>query len=194
MRIAIASLSFALCFAIIGCDKKSEPVPPPTAEEIDAFVEAAFSGNTAAVSSALEKDMPADQKDANGNSALMAAAFNGQVESMKVLIDAGADVNLRINQGVTPLMAACGPYPAAVRLLLENGAEVNATDEIESFTALMYAAVEGLSPIVDILLEYGADPAMVDVDNDTAGNFARQRGFIALADKLQALVDQKKAE
>lgn len=194
MRIAIASLSFALCFTIIGCGKKSEPVPPPTAEEIAAFVEAAFSGNTAAVSSALEKGMPADQKDANGNSALMAAAFNGQVESMKVLIDAGADVNLRVNQGVTPLMAACGPYPAAVRLLLENGAEVNATDEIESFTALMYAAVEGLSPIVDILLEYGADPAMVDVDNDTAGNFARQRGFIALADKLQALVDQKKAE
>jgi ankyrin repeat protein len=117
----------------------------------------------------------------------MAASFNGHTETMAVLMDAGADVNLRVNQGVTPLIAACGPYPSAVRLLLENGAEVNATDDIENFTALMYAAVEGLSPVVDILLEYGANPSMKDVDGDTAAHFARQRGFRQLADKLQAL-------
>ena len=172
-----------------GCTKKAEPLPPPTAEEIDAFVEASFNGNAAAVFAALEKGMPANQKDANGNPALMAASFNGHVETMKALIDAGADVNLRANKDVTPLMAACGPYPAAVRLLLESGAEVNATDGIENFTALMYAATEGLSPVVDILLEAGADPAMVDVDNDTAASFARSGGHRALADKLQALID-----
>lgn len=180
---ALVLIGLILC----GCGEKSKPLPPPTEEEVSAFVEAALEGNTAAVSAALDKGVPVDLKDANGNTALMAAAFNGHNETMQVLIDAGANVNLRVNQGVTPLMAACGPYPQAVRLLLENGAEVNAIDEIENFTALMYAAVEGLSPVVDILLEYGADPNMVDVDNDTAANFARQRGFKDLADKLQAL-------
>ncbi len=187
MRITTGLIFITLCAALCGCGKKAAPLPPPTAEEIVAFVDAAFNGDTAAVSAALEKGMPADQKNTDGNSALMTAAFNGHVETMKALIDAGADVNLRVNRGVTPLMAACGPYPAAVRLLLENGAEVNATDEIENFTALMYAATEGLSPVVDILLEHGADPSMVDVDNDTAGNFAQSSGFTDLADRLHAL-------
>ncbi|QHI69192.1 ankyrin repeat domain-containing protein [Tichowtungia aerotolerans] len=185
MRILSVFMILVLC-CVSGC-KKAATLPPPTEEEISAFVEAALNGNTAAVSAALENGMTVNSKDANGNTALMTAAFNGHDGTMQVLIDAGADVNLRVSQGITPLMAACGPYPKAVRLLLENGAEVNATDDIENFTALMYAAVEGLSPVVDILLEYGADPNMVDVDNDTAANFARQRGFKELADKLQAL-------
>lgn len=185
MRFLYTFLILSLC-CLSGCENKTKPLPPPTEEEVAAFVEAALNGNTAAVSSALEKGMPVDQKDANGNTALMAAAFNGQTETMQELLDAGADVNLRVNNGVTPLMAACGPYPQAVRLLLEHGADVNATDDNENFTALMYAAVEGLSPVVDILLEYGADPSMTDVDNDTAADFARQRGFKDLADKLEA--------
>jgi uncharacterized protein len=186
MRILSVFMIFSLCF-VSGCGKKAEPLPPPTEEEVSAFVEAALNGNTAAVSAALDKGMPVDLKDANGNTALMAAAFEGHHETMQVLMDADADVNLRVNNGVTPLMAACGPYPQAVRLLLENGAEVNATDDIENFTALMYASVEGLSPVVDILLEHGADPSMKDVDGDTAADFARQRDFAALAGKLQAL-------
>ncbi len=186
MRFLSAFLILVSCL-ICGCGPKAAPLPPPSEEEVAAFVDAALNGETAAVSAALEKGIPADQKTAEGHSALMTAAFNGHVETMKVLIDAGADVNLRVNQGVTPLMAACGPYPAAVRLLLENGAEVNATDEIENFTALMYAATDGLSPVVDILLEHGADPSMKDVDGDTAGNFAQNSGFAALAEKLHAL-------
>ena len=45
-------------------------------------------------------------------------------------------------------------------------------------------------PVVDILLEHGADPKMKDKDNDTAANFARNRGFTDLAQKLQALIDK----
>jgi ankyrin repeat protein len=215
MRTRNALTLLALSLSLFGCDKKeastanepasntvtgasmsmsAEPTKAavkdtkkPTPEEIGAFLENAFNGNTEAVTSALKNGMSANQKDENGFPALFVASFNGQVETMKALLDAGADVNLRNPQGVTPLMAACGPYPKAVRLLLENGADVNATDNIEDFTALMYAATEGLSPVVDILLEAGADPSMKDVDDDTAGNFAEKSGFKQLADKLHAL-------
>jgi len=181
----------ALCTLLFGCGQKSEPLPPPTAESIAAFTEAAFNGNTLVVTEALKNGMPANQTNAEGFCALMAASFNGHVETIQALIDAGANVNQTNTQGVTPLIAACGPYPAAVRLLLENGAEVNAADKIESFTALMYAAVEGLSPVCDILLEYGADPSMKDDDKDTAATHAKTGGHLALADKLQKLIDEK---
>jgi ankyrin repeat protein len=135
--------------------------------------------------------MPPNQKDPGGNTALLAASFNGHVEIMRRLIDAGADVNLPGAGGATPLIAACGPYPEAVRLLLEAGADANVADTNEQFTALMYAATDGLSPIVDILLKNGADPSIKDVDGDTAADFARRRGFNALADRIQALIDAK---
>jgi uncharacterized protein len=178
------------CAAFCGCKKKSEPLPPPTPEAIAAFDEAAFNGDAATVSAALAGGMPVDQLETNGNSALMLASFDGHIETMQVLLDAGADINLRDSMNRTPLMfAASGPYPAAVRLLIAHGADINAIDKDEHFTALMFAAGEGLSPVVDILLAAGADPKLKDEDGDTAASFARQRGFTALADKLQALID-----
>jgi len=179
-----------LSVLLSGCGKKAEPLPPPTAEAIAVFTEAAFNGNTLAVTTALKNGMPVNQKEENGNSGLMLASFNGHVETMQALLDAGADITLRDANGRTSLMfAASGPFPAAVRLLLENGAEINAVDSDEHFTALMFAAGEGLSPVVDLLLEAGADVTLKDIDNDTAASFAKQRGFTALSDRLQALID-----
>lgn len=184
-----------LCALLAGCGKKAEPLPPPTAEEITAAVDAAFDGNLARVKAALEKGVPVDQADESGNSLLMLAAFNGHDALAKALLAAGADIALRNTEGRTALMfASTGPFPTTVRLLIETDAEVNATDSVEHFTPIMFAAGEGLSPVVELLLEAGADPAMKDIDGDTAATFARQRGFTALADKLQKLIDEKETK
>jgi ankyrin repeat protein len=191
MRVPVVPLLLlALSSFLCGCSKKETGLPPPTAEAIAAFAEAAFNGETVQVAEALKNGMPVDQMEENGNTALMLAAFNGHTETMKTLLAAGAEVDLRdTGSNRTALMfAASGPFPAAVRLLLENGADVNAVDGVERFTPLMFAAAEGLSPVVDILLEHGADPAMKDKDDDTAASFAKARGFTALADTLQALI------
>lgn len=184
-----------LCSLLAGCKKEAEPLPPPTAEEIAAVIDTILNGNLSALNAALETGMPVDQKDEYGNSLLMLAAFNGHTDLAKTLLDAGADVSLCNTNGRTALMfASTGPFPATVRLLLEYGSEVNAVDSEEHFTPVMFAAAEGLSPVVDILLEAGADLSMKDIDGDTAASFARTRGFTALADKLQKLIDEKEAQ
>ena len=89
------------------------------------------------------------------------------------LLAAGADPELPIDDGTTPLMAAAGlgqctfrpnlkrglrshGAEAAVRVLLESGADINAINEAD-FTALHGAAYRGLNEVVDYLVANGAD-------------------------------------
>ena len=51
---------------------------------------------------------------------------------MKVLVEAGADVNAVEKDGTTPLYAATfGEYTDIVKALIEAGADVNAADKRE---------------------------------------------------------------
>jgi len=62
------------------------------------------------------------------NSQLMEAARGGQTERVQELLEAGADVNAKIEGNVTALMfAASGGHANPVRTLLEACAEVENT-------------------------------------------------------------------
>ena len=75
----------------------------------------------------------------NGETPLMTAARLGQVEVMKLLLDHGANVNARDKKfGQTALMWAAG-HPAAVRLLVERGADVRATTATWDVKYTIYA-------------------------------------------------------
>ena len=59
------------------------------------------------------------------------ASLDGRVESARLLIEAGADINLANSSGNTPLsVAARNGHIAIVKLLLEAGALVNTIDTV----------------------------------------------------------------
>jgi ankyrin repeat protein len=82
----------------------------------------------------------------------------GRVEPTRLLLGRGANVNARAATGISPVhFAALANAPDTLALLLEGRAEVNVRDAGGN-TPLHYA-LEGASlPIVEKLLEAGADP------------------------------------
>jgi ankyrin repeat protein len=81
----------------------------------------------------------------------------GDVECLRRLLTAGADINARDRYGQTALMiAALGGVSSVVRLLVENGAALNHTAKY-GLSALMLAVIGGHVDIVRALVEAGAD-------------------------------------
>jgi ankyrin repeat protein len=76
-----------------------------------------------------------------------------------LLLAAGAEVNVALQLGRTPLMVAASVNAGAdvVRLLLETGADVNAADSV-GVTPLISAANVDNREAAELLLARGADP------------------------------------
>lgn len=89
------------------------------------------------------------------------AAAQGDVESVRLLLEHGDDPNLMDKRKQTPLhLAARNGHVEAARLLLDNGADPNVGKKIiRPFpTALHLAAEYGQAEVATLLLERGADP------------------------------------
>ena len=102
------------------------------------------------------------------NRSLRKAVIDGNVNEVKDLIEAGANVNIKNEFGTTILMEATTyDYREIVKMLLRAGADVNVKDVFGN-TALIYAAYIGHTEIVKMLLEGGADVNAKDRDGNTA--------------------------
>lgn len=76
------------------------------------------------------------------NAAIYASAIN-----VKLLIDHGADVNLRTAEGYTPLMSAHANH-AAQKVLIEAGADVNAKNNLGTTALMRSTGVEQASDLI----------------------------------------------
>ena len=91
------------------------------------------------------------------DTALLFAARVGDLESAKLLVAAGADVNDADAWGVSATtLAAHSDFGAMVEFLLEKGANPNAS--AAGFTALHTAVMHRDEKMVAALLAHGADP------------------------------------
>jgi uncharacterized protein len=108
-------------------------------------------------------------RNANDESPLMLAALKGYSDLCLLMIRKDADVN---KTGWSPLhYAATGGQVAAIKVLLENHAYIDAESPNGS-TPLMMAAMYGSAAAVKLLLESGADPTLKNTLGLTAIDFA----------------------
>ena len=84
------------------------------------------------------------------------------LEALRTLVDAGADVNIRDSRGNPVLRAAIGQHPDAVRILVAAGADVNARDS-DGDPIIKYATWMGDEEIIEILVQAGADVNAVSI-------------------------------
>ncbi|HLJ57877.1 MAG TPA: ankyrin repeat domain-containing protein [Chthonomonadaceae bacterium] len=87
---------------------------------------------------------------------LNAAAAAGRPDLVSLLLDSGADVNGRDDEGYTALMEAAGSgYREVAERLIAAGIDVNARNG-EGLTALHYARSESQLEIAELLVQAGA--------------------------------------
>lgn len=104
----------------------------------------------------LIRDRSSKARDTRGNSPLMYAAAVGSLESMRLLLDGGADPNAANAFAATPLMWCAGDA-AKVRLLLSKGAKVDARSKLGRTPLLIAAAYDGATEAARLLIKKGAD-------------------------------------
>ena len=124
----------------------------------DQFAAGVEVGNLALIKSAVVAGAEVDVPLKFGYTALVTAASRGRADIVKVLLDAGADVNLldgAVGNAALHYAASDG-HTGVVKMLLEAGADVNLQGEGHPTFALMGAVENGHVEIVKRLLDAGA--------------------------------------
>jgi len=157
-----------LCQAII---KQNERVTMEIKELIktgksealnDALIDAVYNDDLVIIKKLLKKrgdDINVNAAVYNGCTPLFIAAQNGYNSSVKLLIEAGGNVNqAREDTGASPLfMASQNGHLAIVKVLLKAGGNVNQARTDDGASPLYFAADKGHVAIVEVLLKAGGD-------------------------------------
>jgi ankyrin repeat protein len=136
--------------------------------------------------------------DVNGNTPLMCACFANDLKTVEILLNAGADVNLKNKKYENTLFAVVKGHKSnqMIQLLYDNGIDLEATDEFDN-TALMIAysnskhknfEQEAAQENVELLISLGASTSRLleidfiydarNGDNDKVTKFIQDGGNI----------------
>ena len=141
--------------------------------------------------SLLRKRISVDVKNSEGDTALIVATAyirtTSNLDTVRFLLDRGADVNTKNNDGIRVLMlASLYGQSEAVKLVLDRGANINAKNNYEE-TALILASDNGYLEIVQLLLDKGADINAKNNKGETSLMLASDNGYLEI---VQLLLDK----
>ena len=175
--------------------------------ELTPLLFAAREGHIESARLLLDAGADINARSADGKDGLALAIYNGNFAFASYLIDRGANVNQPDARGFTPLFWAVDrrnmetapnfpwtvtddPLPL-IKQLLDAGADPNhiinntpqalmreGAPRIVFATSLMRAAFSGDPELVQLLLDYDADPFIRSSDDETALSAAAGTGFI----------------
>ncbi|MES2604558.1 MAG: ankyrin repeat domain-containing protein [Pseudomonadota bacterium] len=154
--------------------------------------EAVQAGNQEIIDLLLAHKADPNLGNLEGETALMVAARGGDIAAATALLKAGADVNAKEHWGgQSPAMwAAAQSQPDMLRLLIKNGADINAQGAMRlwdrrtmdeprpidmnkgGFTPLMYAARQGCAECIEVLADADVDLNATDPDRTSSLNLA----------------------
>uniref|UniRef100_G3TCP0 Kinase D-interacting substrate of 220 kDa n=1 Tax=Loxodonta africana TaxID=9785 RepID=G3TCP0_LOXAF len=116
--------------------------------------------NIPALKALLEKCKDVDERNECGQTPLMIAAEQGNLEIVKELIKNGANCNLEDLDNWTALISASKEgHVHIVEELLKCGVNLEHRD-MGGWTALMWACYKGRTDVVQLLLSHGANPSV----------------------------------
>jgi ankyrin repeat protein len=152
---------------------------------VDEFIRNAAQGNLVEVKAAIASGAKLNSFNSNGCTALHYAAYYGQLPAVQMLLDSGANVDLRseesgaLGRGASALWIAAGSdyvrdHGEIIRALIAAGADVDAQD-LDGQTPLMRAVDKGFSGYpgaIAALIEAGASLDIVDIKGRTAVDIA----------------------
>lgn len=120
-------------------DETTDAMPDDAVQFAQRLLDAARSGDTSFVTSAIDQGVPVDLTSAAGDTLLMLAAYHGHADLVDALAQRGADVNRQNDRGQTPLAGAVFKrHTQVIEQLLKHGADIDAGAPTARATAQMF--------------------------------------------------------
>ena len=137
------------------------------------------------IKSLLVSNTNINSMNTQGLSPLHVAVIKGNVEVTELLINEGADIELKDSQyGSSPLLHACqNGRVNIVKLLIEKGANVK-SESTSGTNALHFATQSGNIKVVELVIDGIGDVNSKDINGMTALHLAAETGNLKLLDVL----------
>ena len=120
------------------------------------------------------------ERDENGFTPLLAAAYLGHTEVCQLLLAGNSDVGERTKKGLTPLLLAVQKgHTEVCELLLAAGSDVEERPPNTQDTPLHYAAIYGHERIIQMLISHKAGVNSRNRIEATPLHLASQEGHLA---------------